>query len=46
MNSSDEEKQLQLITSLKEQAIGEYEDLRAENQKTKEKLISTPGSRW
>ncbi|XP_051055626.1 shootin-1 isoform X2 [Phodopus roborovskii] len=37
MNSSDEEKQLQLITSLKEQAIGEYEDLRAENQKTKEK---------
>ncbi|XP_055976660.1 shootin-1 isoform X2 [Sorex fumeus] len=36
MNSSDEEKQLQLITSLKEQAIGEYEDLRAENQKTKE----------
>lgn len=37
MNSSDEEKQLQLITSLKEQAIGDYEDLRAENQKTKEK---------
>ncbi|XP_055447702.1 shootin-1 isoform X2 [Psammomys obesus] len=37
MNSSDEEKQLQLLTSLKEQAIGEYEDLRAENQKTKEK---------
>uniref|UniRef100_A0A0P6JXG3 Shootin-1 n=1 Tax=Heterocephalus glaber TaxID=10181 RepID=A0A0P6JXG3_HETGA len=37
MNSSDEEKQLQLITSLKEQAVGEYEDLRAENQKTKEK---------
>ncbi|XP_036915571.1 shootin-1 isoform X2 [Sturnira hondurensis] len=37
MNSSDEEKQLQLITNLKEQAIGEYEDLRAENQKTKEK---------
>nr|XP_004659361.2 shootin-1 isoform X1 [Jaculus jaculus] len=37
MNSSDEEKQLQLISSLKEQAIGEYEDLRAENQKTKEK---------
>ncbi|XP_004579846.2 shootin-1 isoform X1 [Ochotona princeps] len=37
MNSSAEEKQLQLITSLKEQAIGEYEDLRAENQKTKEK---------
>ncbi|KAM8783163.1 shootin-1 isoform 1-T1 [Rhynchonycteris naso] len=37
MNSSDEEKQLQLITSLKEQAIGEYEDLRAENQETKEK---------
>ncbi|KAI5175105.1 shootin-1 isoform X1 [Manis pentadactyla] len=37
MNSSDEEQQLQLITSLKEQAIGEYEDLRAENQKTKEK---------
>nr|KAF6322869.1 shootin 1 [Pipistrellus kuhlii] len=37
MNSSDEEKQLQLITSLKEQAIGEYEDLRAENEKTKEK---------
>ncbi|XP_051002817.1 shootin-1 isoform X1 [Acomys russatus] len=37
MNSSDEEKQLQLITTLKEQAIGEYEDLRAENQKTKEK---------
>uniref|UniRef100_A0A8D1SJA1 Shootin-1 n=1 Tax=Sus scrofa TaxID=9823 RepID=A0A8D1SJA1_PIG len=36
MNSSDEEKQLQLISSLKEQAIGEYEDLRAENQKTKE----------
>ncbi|TKC48550.1 hypothetical protein EI555_016231, partial [Monodon monoceros] len=34
---SDEEKQLQLISSLKEQAIGEYEDLRAENQKTKEK---------
>ncbi|CAK6436070.1 unnamed protein product [Pipistrellus nathusii] len=37
MNSSDEEKQLQLITTLKEQAIGEYEDLRAENEKTKEK---------
>ncbi|XP_007478990.1 shootin-1 isoform X1 [Monodelphis domestica] len=37
MNSSDEEKQLQLITSLKEQAIGEYEDLKAENKKTKEK---------
>ncbi|KAK2505257.1 hypothetical protein MC885_015742 [Smutsia gigantea] len=37
MNSSDEEQQLQLITSLKEQAIGEYENLRAENQKTKEK---------
>ncbi|MXQ91360.1 hypothetical protein E5288_WYG015507 [Bos mutus] len=37
MNSSEEEKQLQLISSLKEQAIGEYEDLRAENQKTKEK---------
>ncbi|EHB12504.1 Shootin-1 [Heterocephalus glaber] len=37
MNSSDEEKQLQLFTSLKEQARGEYEDLRAENQKTKEK---------
>uniref|UniRef100_A0A6I8PIZ0 Shootin-1 n=1 Tax=Ornithorhynchus anatinus TaxID=9258 RepID=A0A6I8PIZ0_ORNAN len=38
MNSpAEEEKQLQLIGSLKEQAIGEYEDLRAENKKTKEK---------
>ncbi|XP_074089668.1 shootin-1 isoform X3 [Macrotis lagotis] len=37
MNSSDEEKQLRLIASLKEQAIGEYEDLKAENKKTKEK---------
>ncbi|XP_051473772.1 shootin-1 isoform X1 [Apus apus] len=36
MNSSDEEKQLQLLASLKDQAIGEYEELRAENKKTKE----------
>ncbi|XP_054133118.1 shootin-1 isoform X3 [Melozone crissalis] len=36
MNSSDEEKQLELLASLKDQAIGEYEELRAENKKTKE----------
>ncbi|XP_040530744.1 shootin-1 isoform X1 [Gallus gallus] len=36
MNSSDEEKQLELLASLKDRAIGEYEELRAENKKTKE----------
>ncbi|XP_061220221.1 shootin-1 isoform X2 [Neopsephotus bourkii] len=36
MNSSDEEKQLELLASLKDQAVGEYEELRAENKKTKE----------
>ncbi|XP_042719721.1 shootin-1 isoform X1 [Lagopus leucura] len=36
MNSSDEEKQLELLVSLKDRAIGEYEELRAENKKTKE----------
>ncbi|XP_027561404.1 shootin-1 isoform X2 [Neopelma chrysocephalum] len=36
MNSSDEEKQLERLASLKDQAIGEYEELRAENKKTKE----------
>ncbi|XP_015488917.1 shootin-1 [Parus major] len=36
MNSSDEEKQLELLASLKDQAIGEYEELRAENKKKKE----------
>ncbi|XP_062988779.1 shootin-1 isoform X2 [Elgaria multicarinata webbii] len=35
MSSSEEEKQLELISSLKDQAIGEYEDLREENKKTK-----------
>ncbi|XP_053161415.1 shootin-1 isoform X2 [Hemicordylus capensis] len=36
MNNAEEEKQLELVSSLKEQAIGEYEDLRTENKKTKE----------
>ncbi|KAM9285629.1 shootin-1 [Morus bassanus] len=36
MNSSDEEKQLELLASLKDRAIGDYEELRAENKKTKE----------
>ncbi|XP_032080878.1 shootin-1 [Thamnophis elegans] len=36
MSGSEEEKQLELISSLKEQAIGEYEDLRKENKKTKD----------
>ncbi|XP_021253977.1 shootin-1 isoform X1 [Numida meleagris] len=36
MNSSDEEKQLELLASLKDRAVGEYEELRAENKKTKE----------
>ncbi|XP_067417397.1 shootin-1 [Emydura macquarii macquarii] len=36
MGDSEEEKQLGLLTSLKEQAIGEYEDLKASNKKTKE----------
>ncbi|XP_070801412.1 shootin-1 [Pituophis catenifer annectens] len=36
MSGSEEEKQLELLSSLKEQAIGEYEDLRKENKKTKE----------
>ncbi|KAM3834993.1 shootin-1 isoform 2-T2 [Vipera latastei] len=36
MSGSEEERQLELISSLKEQAIGEYEDLRKENKKTKE----------
>ncbi|XP_026525987.1 shootin-1 [Notechis scutatus] len=36
MSGSEEERQLELISSLKEQAIGEYEDLRKENTKTKE----------
>ncbi|XP_017664754.1 PREDICTED: shootin-1 isoform X1 [Lepidothrix coronata] len=36
MNSSDEEKQLERLASLKDQAVGEYEELRAENKKTKE----------
>ncbi|XP_070608733.1 shootin-1 isoform X1 [Erythrolamprus reginae] len=35
--AGEEEKQLELLSSLKEQAIGEYEDLRKENKKTKEK---------
>ncbi|XP_042312966.1 shootin-1 [Sceloporus undulatus] len=36
MDSAQGEKQLELIASLKDQAIGEYEDLREENKKTKE----------
>ncbi|XP_027756043.1 shootin-1 isoform X1 [Empidonax traillii] len=36
MNSSDEEKQLERLAILKDQAVGEYEELRAENKKTKE----------
>uniref|UniRef100_A0A6J0SGZ4 Shootin-1 n=1 Tax=Pogona vitticeps TaxID=103695 RepID=A0A6J0SGZ4_9SAUR len=36
MNGSQEERQLQLISSLKDQAIGEYEDLREKNKKTRE----------
>ncbi|XP_063163283.1 shootin-1 [Candoia aspera] len=36
MSGSEGERQLELISSLKEQAIGEYEDLRKENKKTKE----------
>ncbi|XP_026560620.1 shootin-1 [Pseudonaja textilis] len=36
MSGSEEERHLELISSLKEQAIGEYEDLRKENKKTKE----------
>ncbi|KAM6441741.1 shootin-1 [Liasis olivaceus] len=36
MSGSEEERQLELISSLKEQAIGEYEDLKKENKKTKE----------
>uniref|UniRef100_A0A0F7Z5Y6 Shootin-1 n=1 Tax=Crotalus adamanteus TaxID=8729 RepID=A0A0F7Z5Y6_CROAD len=36
MSGSEEERQLELISSLKEQAIGEYEDLRKENKKTKD----------
>ncbi|XP_061491869.1 shootin-1 isoform X2 [Rhineura floridana] len=36
MSSSEEEKQLELISSLKDQAIGEFEDLRAKNKKTRE----------
>ncbi|XP_054839712.1 shootin-1 [Eublepharis macularius] len=36
MSGSEEQKQLQLLSSLKDQAIGEYEDLRTENKKTKE----------
>uniref|UniRef100_A0A803TCC6 Shootin-1 n=1 Tax=Anolis carolinensis TaxID=28377 RepID=A0A803TCC6_ANOCA len=36
MDSTQEERQLELIGSLKDQAIGEYEDLKEENKKTKE----------
>ncbi|XP_032636686.1 shootin-1 [Chelonoidis abingdonii] len=36
MSGSDEEKQLERLTSLKAQAVGEYEDLRAANNKKKE----------
>ncbi|XP_074855906.1 shootin-1 [Carettochelys insculpta] len=36
MSGSEERRRLERLTSLKERAIGEYEDLRAANQKTKE----------
>nr|XP_005310408.1 shootin-1 [Chrysemys picta bellii] len=36
MSGSEEEKQLERLTSLKAQAVGEYEDLRAANNKKKE----------
>ncbi|XP_069468016.1 shootin-1 [Ambystoma mexicanum] len=36
MNTSDEEKQMELLASLKETAIDKYEELRAENLKTKD----------
>uniref|UniRef100_A0A8C8SFF8 Shootin-1 n=1 Tax=Pelusios castaneus TaxID=367368 RepID=A0A8C8SFF8_9SAUR len=35
MSGSEEQQRLELLTSLKEQAIGEYEDLKASNKKTK-----------
>ncbi|KAG8135579.1 hypothetical protein E2320_008606 [Naja naja] len=45
MSGSEEERQLELISSLKEQAIGEYEDLRKENKKTKEEAEEDYGLR-
>ncbi|XP_060097541.1 shootin-1 isoform X2 [Heteronotia binoei] len=36
MNSSEEQQQLERLSSLKDQVIGEYEDLRTENKKTKQ----------
>ncbi|XP_048363071.1 shootin-1 [Sphaerodactylus townsendi] len=36
MSSSEEQKQLELLGSLKDQVIGEYEELRTENKKTQE----------
>ncbi|XP_077205994.1 shootin-1 [Paroedura picta] len=36
MSSAQEQEQLELLGSLKDQVIGEYEDLRTENKKTKE----------